>query len=1089
MTQISPPDDSRLDGSRPDDSRQARSSPSRFWAAVAASVAAVSAVVVVLLASGDTEFAHRFIGVATVVAAIVAVGSCHRAAVRGGPEARGWWLLGISVVVWGSAEFLMLLNRFFTDGLSAMVAIAGIGFLGYAGPAVAALLAFQRTLGRQANTLRGIVDAMVIALSVAFTSWVFVLGPVFRTSNTSWSLALLGLLYPIVDVALVALLFVLAMRRTSGSRQQWTLLACGLLLIAVTDATFLIQSIGGSLAAVDPLVGVGWLTAMVLIALAPLTPVKRPDPERLFAPGYTQSLTAAQELAPYIPLGLAFAAAWTVDIFADPFLVSCGVAIVGLLTVRQVMIVREKDALHRELLCLVTARTSELVLAQTDLRQTFDNAPIGMLWLTMAGSIAQVNAVLCDMVGRTHDELVGSTLDVIKFPADIPASRKMIGDAAAATEEFRRTRQETRYRHSDGRVIWTELSLFLTRDTAGAPKYLVAQIQDVTSRRSAARALANQSSLLEAVLENLDSGVIACDAEGQITLFNRASREFLGAPSPGVGDERWVDHQRAHQVDGSAVPTGAFPVFRADGVTLLPRNEIPLVRALAGENVRNAELVVTECTGDQRIIIANGRSLADAEGTPLGAVVTMHDITGRRKAEAALSRQALHDPLTDLANRALLRDRLEHAIARRSRRPEPLALLLMDLDGFKVVNDSLGHQAGDEVLVSIAGRLRGCLRPDDTIARLGGDEFAVVLENTSEAQATRIAEQILATVRQPVSTLGRSISSDASIGVMIGTESDTPESLLRNADLAMYAAKDSGKGNVRVFKAAMYETVLKRLVLDEELREAIDKHEFVLVYQPIVSLVTGHLQGFEALVRWDHPDRGLIPPATFIPLAEATGLILPLGRWVLREACRQAGKWGRSIPGAEGLMMAVNLSVRQLQDPAIVADVAAALADAALPPDRLHLEITESVFDFRAQIPFVLNKLHQTGLQLVMDDFGTGYSSLSRLHSLPIDKVKIDKSFVDMLAGGGPAPMVAATIAMAHSLGLQTVAEGVETADQLPFLLHYHCDEVQGYLFSRPLAAADVVDLLKRCGTGKLWRDLLPFGAASDTVDAVRKDI
>jgi EAL domain-containing protein (putative c-di-GMP-specific phosphodiesterase class I) len=271
-----------------------------------------------------------------------------------------------------------------------------------------------------------------------------------------------------------------------------------------------------------------------------------------------------------------------------------------------------------------------------------------------------------------------------------------------------------------------------------------------------------------------------------------------------------------------------------------------------------------------------------------------------------------------------------------------------------------------------------------------------------------------------------------------------------------------------------------RLTLDAELREAIDKRQFNLAYQPIVSLITGHLQGFEALLRWNHPDRGAMPPSAFIPRAEATGLIVPLGQWVLQEACRQARAWRQILPDAQDLTISVNLSVRQLQDPSILDVVAAALTDTGLPAGQLQLEITESVVGRRGQVVAILDRLHATGVRLAIDDFGTGYSSLSRLHALPIDVVKIDKSFIDALAGGGPAPMVAATISMAHSRGLQTVAEGVETTDQLPFLRLHGCDNVQGYLFGRPLPADAVTALLRQRGTRGLWANPIARGCLVD---------
>ena len=558
---------------------------------------------------------------------------------------------------------------------------------------------------------------------------------------------------------------------------------------------------------------------------------------------------------------------------------------------------------------------------------------------------------------------------------------------------------------------------------------------------------------LDAIVENLDSAVIACDAGGRISLMNRSARALLQLP-----DAPWLPPEGA---DGRLV-------FLGDGRSPVATDQLPLHRALRGEIVRDAEMVVGPAGGGQRVVLVNGRRFLDADGSLLGAVSYLTDVTDRRKAEAALIRQALQDPLTDLANRALLDDRLEQAIARQDRRPDPFALLLLDLDGFKLVNDSLGHQAGDQILVAIAHRFRDCLRASDTIARLGGDEFAVLLENTTDLEAVSVAQQLLG-VRRPVAIGQHTISPDASVGIALSTGRDTAESMLRNADLAMYAAKDAGKGVIEVFRASMHDSVLQRLIMDAELRRAVDHEQFTVYYQPTFSLVTGHLCGFEALLRWRHPSKGEIPPCSFIPLAETTGLIVPLGRWVLREACRQAARWRKLVGPTDNLVMSVNLSVRQLQDHGLVDTVIDALSDAGIEPASLQLEITESIFDQRNQVIGVLGELHRAGVKLAIDDFGTGYSSLSRLHTLPIDRVKVDRSFVELLADGNPAPLVAATISMAHSLGMQTTAEGIESADQLPLLRLYGCDDGQGYHFGRPMTAKAATAVVRDHLVGRRW--------------------
>ncbi|HEU4628594.1 MAG TPA: EAL domain-containing protein [Gemmatimonadaceae bacterium] len=420
--------------------------------------------------------------------------------------------------------------------------------------------------------------------------------------------------------------------------------------------------------------------------------------------------------------------------------------------------------------------------------------------------------------------------------------------------------------------------------------------------------------------------------------------------------------------------------------------------------------------------------------------------------------QALHDSLTGLANRALFRQRVEHAAARAAR-GDRIAVLFLDLDNFKAVNDSLGHAEGDRLLEAVAARLLQATRGCDTVARLGGDEFGVLLEGlVREADALVVVDRISSALRRPVRLQGREVMVSASIGVAHVEVGQDVEQVLRNADLAMYRAKAAGRGGHQVFEPGMHAAVLQRLELEADLRRAVERGELQLVYQPIVELDGGRTTGVEALVRWQHPSRGLVAPPAFIPLAEETGLIVPIGRWVLAEACRQARRWQLDAPDNRTLTLSVNISGRQLLDPALTGDVATALADSGLDPALLTLEITESVLmqDTEATLA-TLHQLKTLGVRLAIDDFGTGYSSLSYLQRFPIDVLKIDKAFIDGVARGGSDAVLARTIVtLAGMLQLTTVAEGVEHAEQHSHLLALGCARGQGYLFARPLAADDV---------------------------------
>jgi diguanylate cyclase (GGDEF)-like protein/PAS domain S-box-containing protein len=452
--------------------------------------------------------------------------------------------------------------------------------------------------------------------------------------------------------------------------------------------------------------------------------------------------------------------------------------------------------------------------------------------------------------------------------------------------------------------------------------------------------------------------------------------------------------------------------------------------------------------------------------TVRGVVLNYRDITERALYEERLSQQAFHDALTSLPNRALFQDRLEHALRQRG---QTVGLLFIDLDNFKVVNDGLGHDAGDQLLCDVAQRLAGCLRDGDTLARLGGDEFTVLMPAIADAHdAVAVARRIESRLKPPFELPGQSVFVTASIGIATGVAlQDRSEALLRDADGAMYEAKARGRARHAVFDPTMHLRAVTRLAIETDLRRAIDNHQLELHYQPIKWLDGDQVVGLEALVRWRRPDGTLVPPGDFIPIAEETGLIHPIGRWVLHEACRQLARWRSDLPQAARLSMSVNISARQLQDASLIEDVESALRETRLDPGSLILELTESaVVENFEGASATLQKLRWMSVQLAMDDFGTGYSSLSSLSQLPLDILKIDQSFVARLDQDAEGrAIVYAIVSLATALGIRVTGEGIETASQLSTLIELHCNHGQGFLLGRPAPPAELETMLRSLDT------------------------
>ena len=648
------------------------------------------------------------------------------------------------------------------------------------------------------------------------------------------------------------------------------------------------------------------------------------------------------------------------------------------------------------------------------------------------------------LTGYRPDELMLNrrlSYENLTLPEDRARVARVIHAALRSGDAFE---VEYRIRRADGQIAWVLERGVGIRNSHGQPAWIEGYIQDISERMAVDEMMREAVRRYESLFENATEGIFQTTPEGRYLSANPALARIYGHTTPDalISHLHDIEHQLYVQ-----------PERRAEFVRLMQEQG----------TVRNFESQVYTRDGSIIWISENARVVRHADGSVQFYEGTVVDITERREHEAALEYQAHHDSLTGLPNRALLPDRIEQAIAQAGRSGKQVAVVFVDLDHFKLINDSLGHHVGDRLLLEVASRLKTCVRGNDTVVRQGGDEFVLVLaEQQGEDDILAVVSRLLDAVSQPWTDNGQEYGLSCSIGVScFPQDGDESGALLRSADAAMYQAKASGRSTYHFYTPELNQAVSERLELENSLRHALEREEFRVYYQPRIDVASSRIVGAEALIRWDCPGKGIVPPDSFISIAEETGLIIPIGQWILREACRQNSAWRRA--GLPPIAVSVNLSPIQFRHTGLVDSVAAALTEAGLDPKSLELEVTESfVMHDAERINVAMQSLKALGVDIAVDDFGTGYSSLSYLKRFPVDRLKVDKSFVrDIDSDPDDAAIVRAIITLGHALNLRVVAEGVETAAHLDYLKLHGCDEVQGYYFSRPVPASQLESLLR----------------------------
>ncbi|TCV96336.1 PAS domain S-box-containing protein/diguanylate cyclase (GGDEF)-like protein [Luteibacter rhizovicinus] len=694
---------------------------------------------------------------------------------------------------------------------------------------------------------------------------------------------------------------------------------------------------------------------------------------------------------------------------------------------------------------------NRLLESQRRFSQAFRYAAIGMALVYPDGRWLQVNDAICSMLGYSEDDLLSSTFQDITHPDDLAADLALVDRLLDG--ELMSYHMEKRYLHRDGHVVHALLSVSLVRDETNQPLYFVSQLQDITERKAFEDALFRERELAEVTLKSIGDAVITTDPNMIVTSLNPIAEAMTG----------WSSHE--------AVGRPMDEVFHLrDPLTRQPIPN-PLISAVTKNAIvgLTTDAILVHRNGFDSPIEDSAAPIHDHAGNVVGGVVVFHDVSETRALALKMAHLAHHDTLTGLPNRALLQSRIELAVTVAMRRTQRTAVLFVDIDHFKQINDTLGHAAGDAMLQEVARRIRMSVRSDDTVSRLGGDEFVVLLPHIeSQRDAASVAEKVLEVCSQAVAVEGSELAISFSIGISVfPDDARDADALMRNADTAMYEAKMQGRNGFRFFNAAMNERNAARVRIEVELRKALARNELSLHYQPKVDTRLGIIIGAEALLRWQVDGEDVYTPEQFIPVAEDCGLIIPIGEWALREACRQTQEWHTMY---RPLSVSVNVSPLQFQQTRFFETLRDALAESQLHPTLLELELTERmVMEGGDHIASLLRRIKELGVVLSLDDFGTGYCSLSYLKHFPIDTLKIDRAFVrDIAWDADSAAITSAIIAMAHSLNKNVLAEGVETMEQATFLGAAGCPQMQGFLFGKAVSAKEFEARIAAINTGDL---------------------